>query len=69
MFCCVFYWVQIITVDARNHGDSPHVPEMDYHLMSEDIEQLMSQLGIEKAHILGHSMGGKIAMVPGVNKG
>jgi len=53
---------QCILVDLRNHGKSPHVDDMDYKAMSEDIMDLMSNLQIEKAIILGHSMGGKVAM-------
>ncbi len=49
-------------VDVRNHGRSPHSDEMNYELMAGDIIEYMDNQGIEKAHILGHSMGGKIAM-------
>ncbi|ELT90452.1 hypothetical protein CAPTEDRAFT_173229 [Capitella teleta] len=59
---------KVITLDARNHGDSPHVHEMDYFLMSEDVEELMQDLGLKRAAILGHSMGGKVAMVLALTK-
>ncbi len=36
---------------------------MDYHVMSEDIARLMSHLNISQANLIGHSMGGKVAMV------
>ena len=49
-------------VDVRNHGRSPHSDEMNYKLMAGDIIEYMDAQGIEKAHLLGHSMGGKIAM-------
>ncbi len=54
---------RVITVDQRNHGDSPHVSDMNYQLMADDIERLMQSLEIDNAHIMGHSMGGKISMV------
>ncbi len=54
------YWVFI--VDQRNHGRSPHVKELNYQLMAEDLKVFMDQQWIPKAHILGHSMGGKTAM-------
>jgi len=52
----------VITVDQRNHGKSPHSDEMSFELMAEDLAELMADLGVEKASILGHSMGGKTAM-------
>lgn len=54
---------QVITVDVRNHGESPHTQSMDYFLMSEDIINLLDELMIDKACLLGHSMGGKMSMV------
>jgi len=52
----------VITVDQRNHGQSPHSKEMSFELMAQDLADLMDLVGIEKATILGHSMGGKTAM-------
>lgn len=52
----------VTNVDLRNHGLSPHSDEMDYNTMASDIVELMVTLNIEKAHIVGHSMGGKVAM-------
>ncbi|MBC7424913.1 MAG: alpha/beta fold hydrolase [Bacteroidia bacterium] len=53
----------IYTVDARNHGQSPHSDEMSYSLMASDLSELLNELKIEEAVIIGHSMGGKTAMV------
>ncbi|SRR6056297_309777 len=53
---------QLILVDQRNHGRSFHDPEMNYALMAEDVERLMDSLEIDRATLLGHSMGGKTAM-------
>lgn len=52
----------IYTVDQRNHGRSPHAPNMSYKIMAEDLKEFMEQQWIHKAVILGHSMGGKTAM-------
>lgn len=49
-------------VDLRNHGRSPHTEEMSYELMAEDIKEFMKQYNIGHTHIVGHSMGGKVAM-------
>jgi esterase len=53
---------QVITVDLRNHGRSPHSPEQTYALMVEDLVELFDRLKLGKADIIGHSMGGKLAM-------
>lgn len=53
---------QVISVDMRNHGQSPHSDDMDYPVMATDIVALMDQLTVNNAHLLGHSMGGKAAM-------
>jgi pimeloyl-ACP methyl ester carboxylesterase len=49
-------------LDLRNHGDSPHAPESDYASMTRDIIEWLDENGLERADILGHSMGGKVAM-------
>jgi pimeloyl-ACP methyl ester carboxylesterase len=49
-------------VDQRNHGKSPHSDTFDYEVMAEDINELMSDEGLDRAFIMGHSMGGKTAM-------
>jgi pimeloyl-ACP methyl ester carboxylesterase len=53
---------EVYLVDLRNHGRSPHSDVHTYEAMAEDIKELLDSLGIEKASIIGHSMGGKVAM-------
>ncbi|XP_074778844.1 sn-1-specific diacylglycerol lipase ABHD11 isoform X4 [Athene noctua] len=53
---------KVLTLDARNHGSSPHSPLMTYEAMSLDVQHLLTRLGITKCILLGHSMGGKTAM-------
>ncbi len=52
----------VITPDLRNHGKSPHLSGMRYQDMADDVLNLAQHLGIERFNLLGHSMGGKIAM-------
>ena len=52
----------VFAVDQRNHGQSPHSPEMDYSLMAADLGEFMTARGLETACVIGHSMGGKTAM-------
>ncbi|MBA3582747.1 MAG: alpha/beta fold hydrolase [Gammaproteobacteria bacterium] len=49
-------------LDLRNHGQSPHTDSMSYHEMADDIRWFMDEHKIERTHLLGHSMGGKVAM-------
>jgi pimeloyl-ACP methyl ester carboxylesterase len=53
----------VIALDARNHGKSPHAPEMTYEAMLEDIIAWMDVQGLAKVELVGHSMGGKTAML------
>lgn len=53
---------RVFIVDQRNHGKSPHVPQMSYPLMANDLLEFMQQQHLDKAHLLGHSMGGKTVM-------
>ncbi len=48
--------------DMRNHGASSHHPVMDYPVMVADLLRFVDDRGLETASLLGHSMGGKIAM-------
>ncbi|KAA0873881.1 alpha/beta fold hydrolase [Nitrincola tapanii] len=52
----------VITADLRNHGRSGHSTTMNYQAMAEDVLELMDHLELSSAHLLGHSMGGKVAM-------
>ncbi len=53
---------RVLALDLRNHGRSPHSDRFDIPVMAEDIVRCLDNLGIEQAHLLGHSMGGKVAM-------
>ncbi|WP_370896970.1 alpha/beta fold hydrolase [Chryseobacterium gossypii] len=49
-------------IDLRNHGRSFHSESMTHDDLADDIARYMDHYGIEKAHVLGHSLGGKAVM-------
>lgn len=53
---------RVFTVDQRNHGQSPHTPDFNYRLLTEDLEQFIQHHQLLKPILLGHSMGGKTVM-------
>ena len=53
---------EVFTVDLRNHGKSPHADEHNYAVMARDIYDFLEEQNIFSTHLLGHSMGGKVAM-------
>ncbi|MDC9725867.1 MAG: alpha/beta fold hydrolase [Gammaproteobacteria bacterium] len=53
---------QVITVDLRNHGRSPHSAEQSYELMADDLAELIQELKLSSVDLIGHSVGGKVAM-------
>ncbi|MGR9090060.1 MAG: alpha/beta fold hydrolase [Gammaproteobacteria bacterium] len=59
----------VVTVDLRNHGDSPHASRMDYTAMAEDIGELFDLLDLNDVDLIGHSMGGKAAMTYALSGG
>lgn len=52
----------VFLLDLRNHGKSPHVAEHTYPAMAQDIAHFISEQGLPSVALLGHSMGGKVAM-------
>ena len=54
---------RVVALDLRNHGASPHAPDMDYAAQAADVAETLAALGVERAVVLGHSMGGKAAMM------
>ena len=58
---------RVISVDLRNHGNSPHDAEMCLVSMANDIIELMNSLSIASAYFVGHSLGGKVAMQLAMN--
>ena len=56
-------YFRVILVDLRNHGHSNWDPDTSYQAMASDIIELIHDLNLEKIILVGHSMGGKVAML------
>ena len=54
---------EVHLVDQRNHGRSFHSDDFDYELLVEDVHNYIQHYKLESVHLLGHSMGGKVAML------
>ena len=50
------------SLDLRNHGRSPAADQMSFSDMAGDVIDYMDAQGIDHCHLLGHSLGGKVAM-------
>jgi pimeloyl-ACP methyl ester carboxylesterase len=67
---CLTWWatalarhLRVVSMDNRDAGESD--PEPDYYTLADlagDAAALLDALGIARAHVLGHSLGGKIAL-------
>ncbi|HHU15535.1 MAG: alpha/beta fold hydrolase [Kiritimatiellae bacterium] len=53
---------RVICLDLPNHGRSPRVAHFDLPSIGDDVAETMSALGVDRAVVLGHSLGGKVAM-------
>lgn len=53
---------QVYILDQRNHGKSFHSDELSYDLMTEDLMTFVDMHGLNQINLVGHSMGGKVAM-------
>ena len=54
---------EVHILDQRNHGRSFHSDDFDYELMVDDLFNYINYHNLEKVNLLGHSMGGKVAML------
>lgn len=53
----------VLALDLRNHGRSPHSEEMSYEAMMDDVMAWLDQHQMTQVTMMGHSMGGKVAML------
>ncbi|MDX1575370.1 MAG: alpha/beta fold hydrolase [Kiloniellales bacterium] len=60
---------RVFALDLRNHGESPWAESMSYRAMAADVAAFLERQGLEGATVLGHSMGGKAAMLLALERG
>ncbi|MDE2005499.1 MAG: alpha/beta fold hydrolase [Rhodospirillales bacterium] len=60
---------RVIALDLRNHGASPHAADMRYAAMAADVAETLAAIGAWPAVLIGHSMGGKVAMRLALDRG
>jgi pimeloyl-ACP methyl ester carboxylesterase len=53
----------VYALDQRDHGRSPHTEAFSYPLLVNDLAEWADQHGLDSFHLMGHSMGGKVAML------
>ena len=53
----------VMALDLRNHGGSPHEEAMTYEFMVADVLAWLDAQGLAQVTLLGHSLGGKVAML------
>lgn len=53
---------KVLSLDLRNHGQSPHSAEMEYAHLVADVLAVLQERQLRNVHLLGHSLGGKVAM-------
>lgn len=53
----------VYILDLRNHGQSPHSALFNLSLMEEDLRECIEDHGLKEIILMGHSLGGKVAML------
>ena len=53
---------RVACADLPNHGRSPHVARFDLRSMGDDVIETLDDLGVKRFAVMGHSLGGKVAM-------
>ncbi len=53
---------RVFLIDQRNHGRSPHDAKMNYAILAEDLHNFAEEHKLKNPLLIGHSMGGKVAM-------
>lgn len=53
---------EVFLPDQRNHGQSEHSEDINYSILTRDLEEFFDEQHIREAYLVGHSMGGKVAM-------
>jgi len=60
---------RVLAMDLRNHGESPRAEGMGHAATARDVAETLRHRGIPRAAVLGHSLGGKVAMALALRHG
>jgi esterase len=58
----VDYGYRVYLIDQRDHGKSPFTDEFNYDILAQDLQLFLDENDLFKIYLIGHSMGGKVAM-------
>lgn len=62
-FAKLLHAPRVVNIDLRNHGDAIHTDaSMTYSEMAADVVRSLEDMGLDRVALIGHSMGGKVAM-------
>jgi esterase len=53
---------EVFLLDLRNHGHSPHHPDMNFQVMADDLLEFFAEEGLRDVCLVGHSLGGKVSL-------
>lgn len=54
---------RVLALDQRGHGESDHADDYTIDSLVSDVREVMGRFDVERAHLIGHSMGGMVGIL------